>query len=359
MASFEKRGKKWRAVVSAIEGANRVKRTKTFPTKREAVAWAVKVESSKIDGYEIARSKITLPEYFLEWYERYRKPDIRESTQARYISEYHRVINLFDGIKLDQLTTPLIQDKLDEYGKTVAYTTIAKFWDIVKSSLRDAHIDGLIKKDIWSRVKVRSTKSGAHKGVLSAKEFVKLQSYLYQHIDSDSDLGILIALETGARLGEIAAITINDIDFKKSTISISKSYSVAVQKVTETKNEQSHRIISITNDLKNVLHEHQSNLPLYSHYYNRQFSRRLNYILENLDIPRIRFHDLRHSHASFLLYNDVSIDYVSKRLGHKNTRITLDVYAHMLKEKEQEQDQIALSFLSSSPQMSPDSKNNA
>ncbi|XIJ25072.1 hypothetical protein ACF0HZ_02375 [Leuconostoc suionicum] len=53
------------------------------------------------------------------------------------------------------------------------------------------------------------------------------------------------------------------------------------------------------------------------------------------------------------------IAYVSKRLGHKNTRITLDVYAHMLKEKEQEQDQIALTFLSSSLQMSPDSKNNA
>lgn len=288
-----------RAVVSAVEGAKRVKRTKTFPTKREASAWAVKVESSKIDGYDISRSKLTLPEYFLEWYERYRKPDIRESTQARYISEYHRVINLFDGIKLDQLTTPLIQDKLDEYGKTVAYTTVAKFWGVVKSSLRDAHIDGLIKKDIWSRVKVRSTKSGAHKGVLSAQDFVKLQSYLYQHIDNDSDHGILIALETGATLGEIAAITINDINFKNSTISISKSYSVAVQKVTETKNEQSHRTISITQDLKKVIQEHSDLFPLYNHYYNRQFSRRLNYILEKLDIPRIRFHDLRHSHAIF------------------------------------------------------------
>ncbi|MDC2804938.1 site-specific integrase [Leuconostoc suionicum] len=248
---------------------------------------------------------------------------------------------------------------MDEYGKTVAYTTVAKFWGVVKSSLRDAHIDGLIKKDIWSRVKVRSTKSGAHKGVLSAQDFVKLQSYLYQHIDNDSDHGILIALETGARIGEIAAITINDINFKNSTISISKSYSVAVQKVTETKNEQSHRTISITQDLKKVIKEHSDLFPLYNHYYNRQFSRRLNYILEKLDIPRIRFHDLRHSHAIFYYTMTYPIDYVSKRLGHKNTRITLDVYAHMLKEKEQEQNQIALTFLSSSPKMSPDSKNNA
>ncbi|CUR63420.1 site-specific integrase [Leuconostoc gasicomitatum] len=359
MASFEKRGKKWRAIVSAIEGINRVKRSKTFKTKKEATEWAIKVENSKVDGYTISRATITLPEYFLEWYERYRKPNIRESTQMRYISEYNRVKILFEGVKLEQLNTPLVQDKLDEYGKTVAPATLSKFWDIVKSCLRDAQIDGLIKKDIWTRVKTHSTKSGADKGVLSATDFSKLQSYLYDHIDTNSDLGILIALETGARLGEIAAITLDDIDFEKNTINISKSYSIAVQKLTETKNMQSHRIIAITEQFSKLLHDNSDYLPLYSHYYNRQFSRRLKDIIDALDIPHLRFHDLRHSHASFLLYNDVSIDYVSKRLGHKNTRITLDVYAHMLKEKETEQSTMALKFLSSSPQMSPESKNNA
>lgn len=357
MASFEKRGKKWRAVVSAIEGVNRVKRSKTFDTKREATDWAVKVESSKIDGYNIAQSKITLPEYFLEWYERYRKPNIRESTQMRYISEYNRVNTLFVGIRLDQLNTPILQDRLDDYGKTVAPNTVNKFWDILKSSLRDAQIDGLIKKDIWSRVKPHSTNEGEHKGVLSATSFVKLQDYLYNHIETNSDLGILIALETGARLGEIAAITKDDVNFKSHTISITKSYSVAVQKITETKNVQSHRTIAVTKKLISTIKKHINYLPLHSHYYNRQFTRRLKYVLNEINIPDIRFHDLRHSHASFLLYNELSIDYVSKRLGHKNTRITLDVYAHMLEEKETEQDALALEFLSSSPQMSPKDKN--
>ncbi|MBZ6003219.1 tyrosine-type recombinase/integrase [Leuconostoc gelidum subsp. aenigmaticum] len=73
--------------------------------------------------------------------------------------------------------------------------------------------------------------------------------------------------------------------------------------------------------------------------------RHLRSTLNALNIAPIRFHDLRHSHASFLLYNDVSIEYVSKRLGHKNTRVTLDVYAHLLKEKEQSQRELALNFL--------------
>ncbi|QEA51400.1 site-specific integrase [Leuconostoc lactis] len=357
MASFEKRGKKWRAIISAIEGTQRVKRYKTFNTKREATEWAVKAENSKLDGYNIAGSKQTLPEYFLEWYELYRKPNIRESTQIRYISEYNRVKKLFNGIRLEQLTTPLLQKKVDEYGKTVSSNTVNKFWDVVKSSLRDAQIDGLIMRDIWSRVKPHSTNQGTDKGVLSARNFAKLQKYLYENINAPSDLGILIALETGARLGEIAALTQTDIDFKTNTISVSKSYSVAVQKVTETKNVQSHRLISVTQQLVDIIKVHLDYLPLYSHYYNRQFSRRLNDILIKLEIPKIRFHDLRHSHASFLLYNDLSIDYVSKRLGHKNTRITLDVYAHMLEEKSNEQDALALEFLSSSPQMSPNNKN--
>ncbi|WP_224132577.1 tyrosine-type recombinase/integrase [Leuconostoc gasicomitatum] len=70
--------------------------------------------------------------------------------------------------------------------------------------------------------------------------------------------------------------------------------------------------------------------------------RHLRSTLNTLNIDPIRFHDLRHSHASFLLYNDV---YVSKRLEHKNTRVTLDVYAHLLKEKEQSQRELALNFL--------------
>ncbi|WP_331773681.1 tyrosine-type recombinase/integrase [Leuconostoc gelidum] len=160
-------------------------------------------------------------------------------------------------------------------------------------------------------------------------------------------------------------ILISPINITLKTNRITISYSIAVQKLTETKNMQSHRIIAITEQFSKLLHDNSDYLPLYSHYYNRQFSRRLKDILDALDIPHLRFHDLRHSHASFLLYNDVSsIDYVSKRLDHKNTRITLDMYAHMLKEymlkeKETEQSTMALKLLSSSRQMSPESKNNA
>ena len=51
--------------------------------------------------------------------------------------------------------------------------------------------------------------------------------------------------------------------------------------------------------------------------------------------PKLRFHDLRHTHATRLIQNDVHIKTVSDRLGHATVAITLDTYAKVLKEMEQ------------------------
>lgn len=52
--------------------------------------------------------------------------------------------------------------------------------------------------------------------------------------------------------------------------------------------------------------------------------------LRQVDVPRIRFHDLRHTHASLLLQEGVNPKVVSERLGHATVQITLDTYSHVL-----------------------------
>lgn len=47
-------------------------------------------------------------------------------------------------------------------------------------------------------------------------------------------------------------------------------------------------------------------------------------------LPIIRFHDLRHSHATYLLSAGVPIKVISERLGHSSTRVTQDIYSHVL-----------------------------
>lgn len=53
------------------------------------------------------------------------------------------------------------------------------------------------------------------------------------------------------------------------------------------------------------------------------------YFLLNNNLPSIRFHDLRHSHASLLLSQGVQAKVISERLGHSNISITLDLYSHV------------------------------
>jgi integrase len=58
--------------------------------------------------------------------------------------------------------------------------------------------------------------------------------------------------------------------------------------------------------------------------------RTFNRLIEATNVPKIRFHDLRHTHATALLSKEVNIKVISERLGHSNIKVTLDTYSHVL-----------------------------
>ncbi|MFQ3777914.1 tyrosine-type recombinase/integrase [Staphylococcus equorum] len=63
-------------------------------------------------------------------------------------------------------------------------------------------------------------------------------------------------------------------------------------------------------------------------------------------IKQITSHALMHTHCSYLLANDISIYYISKRLGHKNITVTTEIYSHLLEEKYLEENKKAIEILS-------------
>jgi integrase len=68
----------------------------------------------------------------------------------------------------------------------------------------------------------------------------------------------------------------------------------------------------------------------------RNLLREFRELLQSAGLPRIRFHDLRHTHATILLNQGVAVNVVSRRLGHSRASITLDVYTHLIPEKDTE-----------------------
>ncbi len=157
---------------------------------------------------------------------------------------------------------------------------------------------------------------------------------------------------SGARVGEVLALKDEDIDFVDGTLYICKSLTRKTldgspYKITTPKNKSSIRNISLPKVLINQLKQFLAwkrarglgaeflfgnDAPLASFSYSRMLK---NYaIVANL--PKIRIHDFRHSHASLLINMGANVALVSRRLGHSNTQQTLNTYSHMFPNSDRE-----------------------
>lgn len=172
-------------------------------------------------------------------------------------------------------------------------------------------------------------------------EFHKFQKW--NKLSPLTILVIEILYFTGLRWGELKALTAADFDFSKGTLSVTKSFSYCNKQhfILPPKTESGKRIITIPPFLMEKIKKYIDSLfiekdtfifPLESH----TIRRALDKAAKELNLPRIRIHDLRHSHASLLVYLGFSPVMIKNRLGHKNIKITMDVYTQMYIEEEKE-----------------------
>lgn len=156
----------------------------------------------------------------------------------------------------------------------------------------------------------------------------------------------ITALHTGMRRGELLALEWTDIDFRLSKIKINKQIYRGVLQHTKTGKERiidmSESLSAVLKDYKKqekilfklVFHNAEGN-PL--HPYNMEkayFHPLIHECNKQLDvenqIKKLRFHDLRHTYATYLLSNGVPVKYVQEQLGHSTARMTLDTYASVM-----------------------------
>ncbi|MDD6133331.1 MAG: site-specific integrase [Selenomonadaceae bacterium] len=160
-----------------------------------------------------------------------------------------------------------------------------------------------------------------------------------QHVSSPFyRLEFLILFYSGMRIGEFKALEISDFDFAHDTISISKSYSSISRTITPPKTDSSVRIISMPHLIMDRLQQYLAKLSYEPSPLFPQDGRTIAYQLKKMakaaHLPPIRVHDLRHSHASYLIHKHIPITSIAKRLGHKNPSITLSVYSHIYKDSD-------------------------
>lgn len=353
---FYKRGKTWTYVIrieDPITGKKKQKSKGGFPRRNDAEAAARKILAEVDEHKYVEPSKETFSSYIEEWFTFYQKR-IKETTASsrKYLMDKHLIReNPFSNKPLSKITTLDIDSlyilKLED--EEYSTSTIRKIHQLLNQAF-----DQAVK---WKKVKfnpvINATPPPVKKEEMKIWCFDEIHSFLDQCKKERHYITFLLAIYTGMRRGEILGLKWNDIDFEKKIIRVQRSLSHVPKKgyiLTTPKTKKSLRQVPVPDFILNELNTHKELQEKWKKRLGDQFQdqelvistetgtlqdprniiRVMRRISKAANVTSIRFHDLRHTHASILISEGVDIVKVSTRLGHANPKITLETYAHIM-----------------------------
>lgn len=302
-------------------------------------------------------------DYYAQWIETYKVGAIREITLNKYYVTLKFLETNFPKLLMSDLDRLSYQRILNLYAETHEKQTTMDFHHHVKSCIQDAFHNGELERDPTYKAIVKGKEPREKKiKYLSKEDLMKLTAELELTDELNNDWLILLIAKTGLRFAEALAITPDDFDFKNGRLTIDKTwdYKSASGKFAPTKNTASVRDILIDWQIRAQFDRMLTNLPVsepifvekldngkYKRFFNSTLNNRMAVLCKRAGVPVITVHGLRHTHASMLLVDEISIQMIAQRLGHATTTTTQETYLHIIKELEQKDEQKMMSALSS------------
>ncbi|HEM1440060.1 tyrosine-type recombinase/integrase [Listeria monocytogenes] len=306
------------------------------------------------------KKEILFCDYYDEWIETYKVNAITEVTLKKYYQVAKVLREICPRLFISDFDRREYQRIINEYAKTHEKQTTIDFHHHVKSCIKDMFHDRLIDIDPTYKAVLKGIpKADRKKKFLQKEELTKLLQSLDLGSGINKDWFILLVAKTGMRFSECLAITPHDFDWNKNTLSINKTWDYKISNdFSKTKTESSIRNIKldwqIVGQFKPLLTNLPATEPIFIEKnndgtYKREFNSTINSLLsrkcKQLGITEISLHALRHTHASVLLAEGVSIHTISSRLGHADVGVTQTTYAHVLDELQKKDDQKMMSVL--------------
>ena len=350
--TITKKGTKWYIVVDLgkdEKGKRKQKWISGFRTKKEAQKKLPEVLQQINNSTFIDAENITVKEYLQYWLSDYAKPNVSPTTYERYSLTVSKVIDFMGNIKIQDIKPTHIQSFVTKLNRgDLAPSTVSSHYRTLNTAMNQA-----VK---WRMIQVNPcygvTPPKNNKTKMTVLEDHEVKKLFEATKDMPIYIVLLIAVTCGLRRGEILGLQWENIDFKNSTMSIENNVVRAGKDVVmkETKTSSGKRSVSIPANVLEVLKDvrkkqmeyrmlfgkdyHENNFvctwpdgkPFSPGYITNTFSK----LLKKLEIPAIRFHDLRHTHATILLKQGVHPKVVQERLGHSKISMTLDTYSHVL-----------------------------
>ncbi len=311
-------------------------------------------------NYSSVPQDIQFTEFMLDWLAMM-KNNVEITTHASYSLTIKNQINpYFDKhyphLKLRDLTPLQIQEyyswELNEQG--VSANTVIHRHANIRKALQYAYKTGLIDSNPADRIE------RPRKDVFVGSFYNEAElKQLFEAIKGDPlELPVLLAAYYGLRRSEVLGLKWDAVDFEKKTVTIRHVVTEAEidSKLTiiekdRTKTKSSHRVLPLVKPFEDALlrlkEKQNDNRKLCGNSYSTNYLDYINVnaigerlkpgyltahfplILERNGLRRIRFHDLRHSCASLLYSNGVSMKEIQEWLGHSNISTTANIYTHL------------------------------
>ena len=342
MASYRKREDgKWEYRISYKSHDGKYKKAEKggFPTKKAAQIAAAEREKELLLPSHVS-DDITLYEYFKQWATIHKKPNISPVTWQVYQVTNHNIEKLFPGAKLKNITSSIYQQALNTFAETHSQATVERLNIHIKQCVAMAVHEEIIQKDFTTFAKAVSQNKGIEKETkfLEVEEYKKVISVSKDKMDVQSYAVIYLIAVTGMRFAECLELTWDSVDYDNKLLNVNKTWNYKTNlDFSSTKTKSSIRKIPLDDStlelLKKYRQEHwlgNKDNRIFSNISNNAVNKTLRYIVGR----NVHAHSLRNTYASFLISKHVELLSISKILGHENMNVTIEVYAHQLKELE-------------------------
>jgi len=310
---------------------------------QKALAQAGKIDFTKTGKY-------TVTMWMNEWFENVAKIKVRQSSHQTYRGYIdHHIAPNIGNIPLEKLTTMDLQklyrklmtkgrvDRVEakQQPKGLSAKTVRNINQVISSAMDFAVAQKIIPENPCKAVALPKVE---HKEMQTIPA-EQLQAFLQEAKATGIYEMYYIELATGLRRGELLGLKWSDIDWKNGIIKVRRQVARVDGQIVEAplKTKNSYRAVTISQQAIEVLKQQKEKTndqyvfpspnggPISPDSVNNMLKR----VLTRAGIPKVRFHDLRHTFATIALQNGVDIKTVSGMLGHFSAGFTLDTYAHV------------------------------
>ena len=327
-------------------------------SKRKAEAELARLRAEFEPPKEVGdlSSDMLFADYLLEWLE-IAKGRLAVATYSSYAAMIKKPVGPYfrqRNLTLRELEARHLQMFYSEMLRKVKPNTVIHYHAIIHSALKYAVKTDMLVQNVADKVD-RPKKNSFQPVFLSAEEMQKMFEALR---GTKLELPVLVAAFYGFRRGEVLGLKWDAIDFERGTISVIRTVTTITLDGKQTEIEQqsaktksSLRTLPLIGSFREyflqVKEAQELNKQVCGNCYNYEYDgfvfvdelgerMRANYLtsafpkfLENHGLRRMRFHDLRHTCASLLLSNGISMKQIQIWLGHSTFSTTADIYAHL------------------------------